>query len=146
LKIWEDSHNLVLEIYNILKVFPKNEEYGLTSQIKRAVISIPTNIVEGHSKNSNKDFLRFLYISRGSLEEVKYLLFLSKELSFIQNDKYKEIEKKLSKLSYMLNKFIKYIQSTINNHNNHKNPNNHNNHKNPNNQNNHKNPNNFNNE
>ena len=133
LKIWQNSHYLVLEIYKILNDFPKTEEYGIKSQLKRAAVSIPTNIVEGHSRNSNKDFLRFIYISRGSLEEVKYLLFLSKELGYIKHQDYVRIEKRLSEISYMLNSFIKYLKNNpknsnnLINHNNHNNSNNHNN-------------------
>jgi len=142
---------LVLDIYKILNKFPKSEEYGITSQLKRAVVSIPTNIVEGHSRNSNKDFLRFVYISRGSLEEVKYLMFLSKELGYIKHQEYTKIANRLSELSNMLNGFIKFLRNNLNNPNNlnnlkkTNNVNNSNNFNNLNNQNNLTNHNNFNN-
>ena len=70
LVIWQKSHEVVKLIYNLLKKFPKDENFILVSQIKRAAISIPANIVEGHSKNGKKGFLKFLYISRGSLEDL----------------------------------------------------------------------------
>jgi len=62
LVIWKESHNLVLDIYKLTKDYPKEELYNLVSQIRRAATSVPTNIVEGHSKGSSKEFLRFLYI------------------------------------------------------------------------------------
>ncbi|ACM93115.1 S23 ribosomal [Nautilia profundicola AmH] len=127
LKIWQNSHQLVLEIYRILNNFPKTEEYGIISQLKRAVVSVPINIVEGHSRNSNKDFLRFVYISRGSLEEVKYLMLLSKELGYIKHQEYANIENKLSEISYMINSFIKFLKNNSKNHNNLTNQNNPNN-------------------
>ena len=111
LTIWKESHKLVLDIYKVTAKFPKEEQYGLISQIRRAAISIPTNIVEGHSKGSGKDFIRFLYISRGSLEEIKYLLQLSKDLNYINNHIFEELFQRLSKLSLQLNNFIKYLQT-----------------------------------
>jgi len=110
--VWQECHKLVIEIYNLMKSFPKDETFGLCSQIKRAVISIPTNIVEGHSKSSNKEFVRFLYISRGSLEELKYLLYLSKDLGFINLQDYELLEEKLSKIGYLLNNFMKSLNKT----------------------------------
>ena len=112
--IWQESHNLVLDIYKLTKNFPKEELYNLTSQIKRAATSIPTNIVEGHSKGSSKEFIRFLYISRGSLEEVKYLLLLSKDLGYIEEEIFNALKERLSKLSLQLNNFIKYLQKNNN--------------------------------
>ena len=110
LLVWKKAHELVLSVYENISNFPKDEKYGLISQIKRCSISIPANIVEGHSKNSNKEFLRFLYISRGSLEELKYLLFLSKELSYLSEFEFEELSKRLEKLGLQLNNFIKYLQ------------------------------------
>jgi four helix bundle protein len=72
--VWKKSHNLVKDIYKTLSSFPKEEKFALVDQIRRASISIPTNIVERHSKSTNKEFVRYLYISRGSLEELRYLI------------------------------------------------------------------------
>jgi four helix bundle protein len=74
LEIWQLGHALVLEIYRIVTGFPNEERYSLCDQIKRAAVSIPANIVEGHSRNSKKEFIRFCFISRGSLEELRYYL------------------------------------------------------------------------
>ena len=88
LMVWQKSHDMVLDIYKLIKDFPKSETYSLVDQIKRAAYSVPANIVEGHSKNTRKDFIRYLYISRVSLEELRYFLLLSKDLGYIAKEKY----------------------------------------------------------
>lgn len=71
LVVWQKAHNLTLEIYKITQKFPPDEKYGIVSQMRRAAYSIPANIVEGHSRKSKKEFLQFLNIAKGSLEELK---------------------------------------------------------------------------
>lgn len=88
LTVWQDSHELVLSVYKETKVFPKEEVYGITSQLRRAVASIPANIAEGCAKNSDKEFNRFLQIAMGSLNESEYFLFLSKELNYLGEEDY----------------------------------------------------------
>ncbi len=88
--VWQKSHELVLKVYLVSQKFPPDEQFGLTSQIRRAAISIPSNIVEGKGRGTQKDFKRFLLIARGSLEEVKYQLLLAKELSYIDDKTYAE--------------------------------------------------------
>ena len=83
LNVWERAHNFVINIYKLSKPFPKEELYGITSQLRRAVVSIPTNIAEGCGKHTEKDFVRYLSIAAGSTSEVEYLLILSKDLKFI---------------------------------------------------------------
>ena len=112
LVVWQKAHEMVLEIYRLIKSFPKTETYALGDQIKRAAYSIPANIVEGHSKNTKKEFLRYLYISRGSLEELRYFLLLSKDLRYITKNRYNDIESKLTEISYLLNQLIKSLSLT----------------------------------
>lgn len=114
LVVWRKSHELVLLIYKVVATFPKNEQYALADQIKRAAASVPANIVEGHSRNSQKDFLRFLYIARGSLEELRYFLLLSKDLQYIDDTKYDEIEATCTQTSKLLNGLIKSLSKPHN--------------------------------
>jgi four helix bundle protein len=95
LTVWQDSHELVLSVYKETKVFPKEEVYGIASQLRRATVSIPANIAEGSAKNSDKDFGRYLQIAMGSLNESEYFLFLSKELNYLEEENHNEIVKKL---------------------------------------------------
>lgn len=89
--VWKKSHDLVFKIYEVTKSFPRDEQFGLTSQIRRAAVSIPSNIVEGKARNSNKDYKRFLMMARGSLEEIKYQLLLAKDLKYIDEEKYEDV-------------------------------------------------------
>jgi four helix bundle protein len=115
LKVWQETHKLVLEIYKLTASFPQSEIYGLVNQIKRAASSVPANIVEGQSRNTTKDYLHFLYNSRGSLEEVRYFLLLARDLGFLSADSYEVIEKGYESASKMLNGLIKSLRAkTIN--------------------------------
>ena len=111
LKIWEKAHKLAMEIYKTSSKFPKEELYGLTSQIRRAAFSISLNIVEGHASNSKKDFLNFLNIANRSLVETEYLLEIVKELSFINNTEYQRLEEMRGELGVVLNAFTKSVKS-----------------------------------
>ena len=81
--VWQKAHQLTLDVYKLTQSFPKEEIYGITSQIRRASVSIAANIAEGYKRRTPKDKARFLNFSEGSLEEVKYYLILAKDLSFI---------------------------------------------------------------
>jgi len=81
LVIWQKSHQLTLEIYKITSGFPSADRFGIVNKMRRAAYSIPSNIVEGYSRKSRKEFLQFMSIAKGSLEELKYFLILSYDLS-----------------------------------------------------------------
>lgn len=110
LLIWKKSYELVLEIYEITKTFPKAEEYGLTSQIRRASVSIVLNIVEGYRRNGKKEFLHFLNISQSSLAELEAALELSFGLKFIDNESYQKIDNLVSEMAYLLAAFMTSIK------------------------------------
>jgi len=107
--VWQKSHSLVLEVYKITNNFPEEERFGLVTQLRRSASSIAANIVEGKSKRTDKDFVSFLYNSRGSLEETRYHLLLSKDLGYLDKDIYLKLEEMTAEVSYLLNKLISSI-------------------------------------
>jgi four helix bundle protein len=111
LKVWEKAHQLAIDIYRMSKEFPKEEVYGLTSQIRRSAFSVPLNIVEGHASTSKKEFLNFLNIANRSLVETEYLLEVATELKFIDETEYRRLEGKRSEVGMMLNAFTKAVRS-----------------------------------
>jgi len=84
LVVWQKAHTFVLEIYRVTKHFPVEERYGLIAQLRRAAVSIPANIVEGHKRASKREFVNFLSIADASLEECKYYLVLARHLGWIE--------------------------------------------------------------
>ena len=86
LKAWQEAMQLVKDVYAVTVSFPKEESYGLTSQIRRTAISIPSNIAEGAARTGTKEFLRFLSIARGSLSELETQIILAKELNFMKSN------------------------------------------------------------
>ena len=96
--VWQKSHQLTLDVYKILNNFPKEEIFGLTSQMKRSSSSIPTNIAEGCGRNTDKDFARFLIIAFGSANELEYQFILSRDLNFIDLETSQNCFFKLKKL------------------------------------------------
>ena len=109
LVVWQKSHNLTLEIYNITSSFPNEEKFGLVSQMRRAAYSIPANIVEGHSRKSKKEFLQFLSIAKGSLEELKYFIILANDLNYINANTNKQLEEYSEEVSKILFSFTKNL-------------------------------------
>lgn len=107
LLVWQKGHQFVLEVYKMSKQFPKEEVYGLTSQFRRAAISITANIAEGYKRISNKEKLRFYNIAQASLEECRYFLILSKDLEYVKSI-YKEKEL-IEEVSKMLNAYCRSI-------------------------------------
>ena len=103
LMVWNKAHDLVLSIYDVTQGFPKDELFGLTSQMRRASTSVPCNIIEGKARGSDREFRRFLLISRGSLEELKYQLLLSKDLKYINEIKYELLMGKAKEVGKLLN-------------------------------------------
>lgn len=104
--VWQKSVDLVTEIYKATAVFPKEELYGLTSQIRRSAISIPSNIAEGHSRRSTNDYLQFLKIARGSSAELETQLIISKNLNYLNPENFQILIEKTSEISKMLNAVI----------------------------------------
>jgi len=110
LDVWKVSMQLVKEIYGLSKSFPKEELYALTSQIKRAAVSVPANIAEGLGRQYKKDTLQFLHISRGSLYEVETLLNVALMTGMINEEDFNKIGLLVEKVLQVLNGFINYNQ------------------------------------
>lgn len=111
LEVWKQSMDLCQNVYSLTSAFPANEMYGLTSQVKRATISIPSNIAEGASRNSTKEFIHFLYIANGSLSELETQLELGVRLSFI-NEKQLPVEQ-IKHIRKMLINLIKALKNKL---------------------------------
>jgi len=104
--VWQKAHEFVLLIYRYSESFPKNELYGLTSQVRRSAVSVPSNIAEGFKKKSKPDKVRFLNIAQGSLEECRYYLVLAKDLDYGDSSKLME---KLEEVSKLLEAYLSSI-------------------------------------
>jgi four helix bundle protein len=106
LVVWQRAHQYVLTIYELCPKFPDDERYGVTGQLKRAVVSIPANIAEGCGRETQAELRRFLYISMGSASEVEYYLRLIRDLKFINVSSYEQLFQELSEIRRMLNTLI----------------------------------------
>ena len=103
LEVWKKSHRLVLKIYNLTRGFPKEEKFGLVSQMRRAAVSIPANLAEGFKKRTQKDKSNFYNIAQGSLEEIRYYLILAKDLNYIiDNGEFIDSADEIGKMLYGL--------------------------------------------
>ena len=112
LLVWKEAHILVLFVYKITQQWPKNELFGLTSQIRRAAVSIPANIVEGYAKKSRKDFSRFLDISIGSATELGLFLEISLELNYFSKSIFEKTNNLLTEVKKLLYSFQKSLRVT----------------------------------
>jgi four helix bundle protein len=106
LDAWKLGMNLAKKIYEITEKFPDSERYGLSSQMRRASVSIPSNIAEGSGRNHKKEFVQFLYLARGSLLELETQIELSKMMKFLDNDQYKTIIGLLNRTHRVINGLI----------------------------------------
>ena len=110
LKIWQESHKLAMEIYVITRSFPKDELYGLVSQLRRSSLSIPANIVEGFYRYSTKELIQFLINARGSTGETIYHLLVSKDLKYINEDNYSRLRQRYEILAMSINALINSLR------------------------------------
>jgi four helix bundle protein len=108
LKVWQESMTLVTKIYKVSENFPKHEVYGLSSQIRRAAVSIPSNIAEGAGRSGEKEFIRFLYIALGSLSEIETQLEIAFRLDYIKD--LEEINNSIYFIRKMLANLIKSLK------------------------------------
>lgn len=111
LEVWKLADTFALEVYRVTKKFPREEVYGLTSQLRRAALSVPTNIVEGYSRRGDRELRRFLDIALGSLAETKYLLHFSHCLSYLDDSTYAALSKAAEELGSKLWRFYETVGS-----------------------------------
>ena len=112
-KVWHKAHELTLAVYQITKGFPRDELYGLTSQIRRACSSIPANIAEGCGRLGDAEFHRFLQICLGSANELEYHLLLAKDLDYLKAEKYQELHNQLIEIKRMLVSLTQKIRTEM---------------------------------
>lgn len=113
LKVWQKAHQVVLSIYKITANFPKDEKYGLSSQMKRSSTSIPTNIAEGCGRNTDAELARFCDIAMGSASELEYQLLLARDLGFLEQERYSVLNTQLIEVKKMLLSFIRTVRKRI---------------------------------
>ncbi|CAN5417445.1 hypothetical protein BH10ACI1_BH10ACI1_09450 [soil metagenome] len=112
LRVWEEAHQLTLEVYKTTKVFPKEELFALTNQLRRASASIGSNIAEGCGRGSNKDYANFLQIALGSAYEVDYQILLAKDLAYISEETHKIISGKIESLKRQLASLLQKVRNS----------------------------------
>ena len=113
LDVWKLSIEIVKEIYILTKSYPSEERYGLISQTNRAVVSIPSNLAEGFGRNSIKDTIHFLYISRGSAYEVETLLNIAFAIKIINEESYNKVNDILERVLKVINGYINYLEKKL---------------------------------
>jgi len=110
LEVWQKAHVLVLEIYKLTASFPTEERFRLTDQLCRSAASIPANIAEGKGRNTRKEYIQFLYIARGSVEEMKYHLILSRDLGYLSPERFDKLFDGYNEVGRMLNGLINSLK------------------------------------
>jgi four helix bundle protein len=110
LKVWSKAHQLTIAIYSLTRTFPRDEIYGLTSQVRRSAASIGANIAEGCGRRSDGELARFLQIARGSASETEYHLLLARDLRFLSESDYHITEQKLLEVQRMLTALVQKVQ------------------------------------
>ncbi len=111
LTVWQKADELALEVYRATKTFPKDEIYGLTSQLRRAALSVPTNIVEGYARNGDKELGRFVSIALGSLAETEYLIEFSLKLEYLKAADFERLETLRAEVGKLLWNFYRKVQA-----------------------------------
>jgi four helix bundle protein len=111
--VWQKARTLVKEVYELVGSFPDEEKFGLNSQIKRAVISVPSNIAEGAGRGSNKEFSRFLKISNGSIYELETLFILAQDLKLVEQGEFYRINSLMDEIQRMIYTFILKLNSDV---------------------------------
>jgi four helix bundle protein len=113
LRVWQRAHQLTLDLYGETRGFPKEERYRLTSQLRRAAVSIPANIAEGCGRNGDTELARFLTIARGSASELDYFLLLAHDLGYLKSSRYEQLAEEVHGISRMLTNFVDRLRHPL---------------------------------
>ena len=113
LQVWQKAMDLVVEIYKISKLLPKEETYGISDQIRRSAVSIPSNIAEGQSRNSIKEFIQFLSIARGSLAELETQLLICIKVNMLSEDNITEAQNIITEIGKMIKGLMNKLNSQL---------------------------------
>ncbi len=111
LAVWQKAHKLTLEIYKATTSFPKEERYGIASQLRRAAFGIATNLAEGGARRSRREYVQFASVARGSASEVAYLLLVSRDLGYLNAEKFNELAEGYDHVSRMLTNLIRALSN-----------------------------------
>ena len=111
LKVWEKGHLLTLAVYKVTEKFPREEVYGLTSQMRRSASSVPANIAEGCCRDGDRDFARFLQTALSSASELEYHLLLGRDLGLLNTACYEDLESQTTEIKRMLTSFIRKLRT-----------------------------------
>ena len=111
LKVWEKAHQLTLAVYQATRVFPSEERYGLTRQLRRSAASVPTNIAEGCGRDSERELRRFMRIAAGSASEAEYQLLLARDLGYLAPDAYQGLHSRVTEAKRMLSGFMQRLSA-----------------------------------
>jgi four helix bundle protein len=113
LEVWQRAHALVLQTYRVTGAFPDREKYGIVSQIRRSAASIPANIAEGFGRRATKELLQFLANANGSLEETRYFLILSRDLNYLKDQDFHEMDAHCSSVAQMISALGRSLKSRL---------------------------------
>jgi four helix bundle protein len=113
LRVWEETHRLTLDVYKATQSFPKDERFGLTSQMRRASASIPANLAEGCGRRSDGEMARYVQIAMGSGAELSYHLLLARDLGFVRSEDYAELDANLERLMKMLSALSAKVRNSF---------------------------------
>lgn len=111
LKVWQRAHQLTLDIYKTTAVFPRSEAYGLTPQIRRAAVSIPSNLAEGCGRNGDAELARYCSIASGSASELEYQILLARDLQLIKPEDYEKLAQQTTEIKRMLTVFVQKLKA-----------------------------------
>ncbi len=112
--VWKEGHKLVIQVYKVTKNFPAEEIYGITSQIRRASVSVTSNIAEGFSRKNYKEKIQFYYVASASLSEVKNQLLISRDVGYLQVEECNKLVEQIDSAHKLLNRFISTTKTFIN--------------------------------